>query len=324
MPPRLCLVGYGAIARHHAEIVRAEGAVLRSVVGRLPEETARFAAEFGFRHHTTDLADALADDQLDAVIIGSPSALHYSQARLALLAGKHVLAEVPLAMSYKEGEELVALAAEKHLCLMVAQSERYIPALAAIRRKVGEGQLRVLHLIGRFGLFRRENVGWTGRQRSWTDNILWHHGGHLVDFALWLFGAKEARLLTQTARPDPRTGIPMDLDILLQISADQVASLSLTYHSRMHFLDYLIVGEEDTIHFANGRTFGGDGLRDDAETGGSGHLRLSWEAQDREFLAALRERRPPGTSGSDVLPALRILQSIQDQLMPSLAEQSPG
>lgn len=314
MSLRLCLVGCGAIGRIHAEILRAEGVTLQTVVGREAESTAPFATELGFQRSTTDLNEAL-DDACDVVVIASPNDQHYPQARQALLAGKHVLVEIPLAMSYAEGVDLVALAQQQNRLLMVAHSERFIPSLAAIQHRVATGALRIHHLIGREMCLRRVNTGWTGRQRSWTDSLLWHFGGHVVDFSLWILGADRAEIVAQVARPDIRTGVPMDIDILLRTPADQLASISLSFHSHFDAHEYLIIGEEESIQFDRGRLIGPEGLRDDTAAAGLDYYRLSWEAQDREFLAAVREGRPSSMDGAAALPALAVLQEIEDRFM---------
>src|SRR5260370_345945 len=56
---------------------------------------------------------------------------------------------------------------------------------------IGAGELRPHHLVCRWFFLRRSNVNWEGRQRSWTDNLLWHHACHVVDAALWLLGETE-------------------------------------------------------------------------------------------------------------------------------------
>lgn len=313
MPLSFCFVGAGAIAGIHAEILAAEGAVLDSVVGRLPEPTAEFAQNHGFRHHTTDLDAALAREGVDAVVIASPSELHYEQTLRALAAGKHVLAEIPLAMRLAEGARLVKEARDRDLRLMVCHSQRFIPALAAARRRVAEGALHVHHLIGRFGLLRRENVGWTGRRRSWSDNLLWHHGCHLVDFSLWFLGAETATVLGQVAPPDAHTGIPQDLDILLRTPSNQLISLSLSYNLHVAADEYVMVGVEESLHFRRGHLVSAEapGQEPDAANAWA----LAWEAQDREFLAAVREGRSPSCSGADALPALAALQEMQDRFV---------
>ena len=312
MSPSFCFVGAGAIAGVHAEILAAEGAVLDSVVGRLPEPTAEFAEKFGFCHHTTDLDAALARDGVDAVLIASPSELHYDQTLRALAAGKHVLAEIPLAMSHAAGARLVEEANHRGLRLMVCHSQRFIPALAAARRRVAEGALRVHHLIARFGIHRRENVGWTGRRRSWADNLLWHHGCHLVDFSLWFVGAEEVSVLGQVAPPDADTGIPQDLDILLRTPSNQLISLSLSYNTHLAMDEYVIVGAEESLRFQRGCQVEPEGA---GSAEGADQYQLAWEAQDREFLAAIAEGRAPDCSGAEALPALAVLQEVQDRFV---------
>ena len=315
MPLGFCFVGAGAIAGVHAAILAAEGAVLDSVVGRLPEPTAEFAQQFGFGYHTTDLDAALARDGVDAVVIASPSEMHYDQTARALAAGKHVLAEIPLAMRHADGARLVDTARAADLRLMVCHSQRFLPTLAAARRRVVAGDLHVHHLMARIGLLRRENVGWTGRRRSWADNLLWHHGGHLVDFSLWFVDANTVTVSAQVAPPDAHTGIPQDLDILLKTSSNQLISISLSYNSHVEMDEYVIVGAEESMRFHQGRLVAPQGPG--AGSAGSDQNQLAWEAQDREFLAAIAERRAPDSSGAEALPALAVLQEVQDRFVSS-------
>ena len=76
---------------------------------------------------------------------------------------------------------------------MVCHTQRYYPALVEARRRIEAGELHVQHVIYRYTFFRRDTVNWRGRRRSWADNLLWHHGAHAVDTALWLLGARESR-----------------------------------------------------------------------------------------------------------------------------------
>jgi 2-hydroxy-4-carboxymuconate semialdehyde hemiacetal dehydrogenase len=220
-----------------------------------------------------------------------------------------------MAMSAGEGRDLVDLARARDRFLMVAQSERFIPSLAAVRNRVAAGDLQIYHLMGREACLRRENAGWTGRPRTWTDSLLWHFGGHAVDFCLWMLGADQAEILSQGSVPDPRTGVPMDIDIMLRTPAQQLVSLSLSFHSHLPVHEYLIVAEEESLHFDQGRLTGPEGIRDDPAGRGEDYYRLSWEVQDREFLSALREQRPPAVDGASVLPTLAILQEIEDLML---------
>jgi 2-hydroxy-4-carboxymuconate semialdehyde hemiacetal dehydrogenase len=310
----LCFVGYGSIAAAHARALRELGGVrFDSVVGRRPEATEAFAREWGFSHWTLSLEEALARPDVEAVVICSPSEQHASQTEQALTAGKHALVEIPLAMSRADAEHVTALAERLGLRLMVAHTQRFFPALLELRRRIRDEDLHPHHLVMRWFFLRRSNVNWTGRQRSWTDNLLWHHSCHVVDAALWLLGQTgldardEVRASGQAGPPHRELGIPLDLDLLLR-AGDRLVNIAMSYNSPWPQHDYLVIGEEATVRFEGGRLIGREGdlfVPTDANP---------IREQDREFLAAVREGREASVSGREVLPAMRALQAVQDQL----------
>ena len=306
---RLCLVGYGSIARSHMRALQGEDVDLAWVVGRLAEPTEEFAREYGFAHHTTDLATALDDPSVDAVLITSPSDIHAAQTEMALRAGKHVLCEIPLAMRLDDVDRLIALADQMDRRLMVCHTQRYHPSMIVARERIASGLVRPHHLIGRFMFLRRENVNWVGRRRSWTDNLLWHHGCHAVDTALWLLGATEVEVSGHLALPGKHLGIPMDLAIVMRTPQDQIINIAMSYNTHIPQHDYLIIGEDETL-LATLRELRNQSTtlyaqREDAPD--------AIATQDREFLAAVREGREPAVSGRAVRPAMAALQKAQDQ-----------
>ena len=309
----ICLVGYGSIARAHVQALAGEkDVVLRTVMGRLAEPAAEFAREFGFQRSTTDLDDALDDPALDAVIIASPTDLHAAQAERALQAGKHVLVEIPIATSLAEVDALDALARAHGLCLMVCHTQRYYPPLVEARRWIAEGRLQAYHVLARYAFLRRENVNWAGRRRSWTDNLLWHHGCHAVDTVLWLLGVQQVAVQSQVAPPSHHLNIPMDLDILMRTPADQLIAVSMSYHAMLKYNEYLLIGEETTLLATDSRLVGPSGPILEASTFAPGDGPIA--RQDREFLAAIREGREPAISARSVRPAMAVLQAVQDQI----------
>jgi 2-hydroxy-4-carboxymuconate semialdehyde hemiacetal dehydrogenase len=112
----VCLVGHGMMGVWHSEALQKTAdkttAKLHTVVGRppapedqaptvgrKPPSTAQFAARFGYEKWTTDLGEALADPEVDVVIIAGPSETHADMALAAIEAGKHTLVEIPIAMN---------------------------------------------------------------------------------------------------------------------------------------------------------------------------------------------------------------------------------
>jgi 2-hydroxy-4-carboxymuconate semialdehyde hemiacetal dehydrogenase len=309
----LCFVGCGAIAAVHADICRRLGHTLNTAVGRTPETAADFAREWNFPHHTHRLDHALERPDIDAVLICSPSELHEAQARLAIEAGRHVLVELPLAMSYAGGADLAELSRRRGVTVMVAHTQRFMPAVRMARDDIVAGRLHLHHILGRFLFFRRRHVGWTGRTRSWADNLLWHHACHVVDTCLWLLNMPPVGSLEVRGRIGPRypaTGIPMDLDITLAAAGLPLVNIGMSYHSEDTGLDYLLIGEERTLHITERALLHQDHVLYDA---GRDDRYVANELQDREFFAAIAAGRPPEVGIADVLPALEVLQQVQDQ-----------
>ena len=123
---RFCITGYGSIAAVHRDaLLPMEGVAIDSVVGRLIEPTREFADGCGAPLATLDLGEALARPGVDAVLITSPSQVHYAQARAALEADKHVLLEIPMALSYAEAAALCDLADARGKTLMICHTERF-------------------------------------------------------------------------------------------------------------------------------------------------------------------------------------------------------
>lgn len=306
----LCIVGYGTIAKAHTQAFRDEGVTLDTVVGRVPGSAAAFAAEQGYARHTTAYAEALARPEIDLVAICSPSEAHAAQAEQALRADKHVLVEIPLAMSYTEGRLLAGLARERGKTLMVAHTHRYRSQTQATKRRILAGELTLHSIISRYVFLRRENRDLTGKPRSWTDNLLWHHGCHATDLCLWLLGVTDVAGLTvasQIALPDQKMASPLDLNVLVRTSRDQLVSVNMSYNAHVSLYDYLLIGREESFVMP--------GQGPDPVNGVA--------AQDRDFLTAVREGSEPAVSAESVLPALWVLQQAQDQYDAFLQHQ-PG
>ena len=314
----IAVVGYGQIARSHTRIMKGEGHALRWLIGRVPEKTQAFAQEHGFARHSTSLDDALSDPETDAVILCTPSEQHEDQTDACLRAGKHVLVEIPLAMTFQGGRRLAALARETGLTVMVAHTHRYQGAMQRAKELVASGALTLHSVVARYMFLRRENVGANGYVRSWTDNLLWHHGCHAVDAALWLLGVPERDetvvTVAQVALPGADLAIPMDLSLTMRTARDQLVTVAMSYHTHIPVHDYLVIGEERTLVFADGRLRDNERLLLEVAHTDPANIDSPIARQDAEFFAAIREEREPAVSGRSVRPAMAALQTAQDTL----------
>ena len=97
---RIALAGAGAFGEKHLDgLQKIDGVEIASVISRSAEQAAAVAAKYGAAHSGTDLAEALARDDVDAVILCTPTQMHAAQAIACMEAGKHVQVEIPLADS---------------------------------------------------------------------------------------------------------------------------------------------------------------------------------------------------------------------------------
>lgn len=114
---------------------------------------------------TNQFNDLLQDAELDAIVVATPVRFHYEMAKAALLAGKHVFVEKPLARTVAEGEELVALAQQNGLVLMVGHTFLFSPAVRRMKEIVDSGDIGEIQYISarrlNLGLFQKDiNVAW--------------------------------------------------------------------------------------------------------------------------------------------------------------------
>jgi 2-hydroxy-4-carboxymuconate semialdehyde hemiacetal dehydrogenase len=306
----ICMVGYGMMGVWHSDALAASpGVVLHTIVGRRADATAEFAARYGYRKWTDSLATALADPEIDAVILATPSEQHETQAIACLDAGKHLLLEIPIAMSLAGAERVVAAATRSGLTFGLCHPMRFRRERDAMRARIAAGEERIRHVAGRFFIKRLVNIGATGYRRSWIDNILWHHFCHFVDLGMWLFdGAPIRRVQSHLGALHPTTGIPMESTVLVETEDDRTLLIHGSYHAAYRLYDKLIVTDRETYLFdiLAGTMRNAEGIvaMEDEKTNCARVI--------SDFVAAVRARRQPLVSGPSVLPAMRVLQAVQD------------
>jgi predicted dehydrogenase len=144
------------------------------------ENRVRFASRYPGTRMTADFDEVLADAEVDAVVVATPVVTHYDLARRALLAGKHVFVEKPMAVQASEAGELVAIAEEQGRVLMPGHLLLYHPGVAKLKELVDAGELGdVLYLYG-----NRQNFGKIRRE----ENALSSLGAHDLSVILHLVG----------------------------------------------------------------------------------------------------------------------------------------
>lgn len=148
----VALVGTGFMGSVHAEALKRLNLPLRGILGSRPEKSQKAAHQLGIPRAYQSFEEVLADEAVQSVHLGVPNRWHYEMAKKALLAGKHVMCEKPLAMNSRESAELVALAQNHpHLAAGVNYNIRYYPLGLEARERVQRGELgEVFHITGSY------------------------------------------------------------------------------------------------------------------------------------------------------------------------------
>lgn len=141
------IVGTGFIGPAHVEGLRRNGIQVLGLAESNRELADKKAAELGIPRAYDSFDAMLADSDIDVVHLAVPNVLHYPYARAALLAGKHVVCEKPLAMTAEESGELVALAAEKQRVNVVNFNIRMYPMVQHARSMVKNGEIGDLFIL---------------------------------------------------------------------------------------------------------------------------------------------------------------------------------
>jgi UDP-2-acetamido-3-amino-2,3-dideoxy-glucuronate N-acetyltransferase len=137
---------------------------------------------------TTSFEDMLADQEIEAVAVATPAQTHYELTKGALEAEKDVFVEKPLALSFKEGKELVELAHKRGLILMIGHILHYHPAVMKLKGLIKKGELGKIQYI----YSNRLNIG---RFRI-EENILWSFAPHDISIILGLVDEEPTRITT--------------------------------------------------------------------------------------------------------------------------------
>ncbi|NTF33829.1 Gfo/Idh/MocA family protein [Rhizobium skierniewicense] len=191
-PVGAAIVGLGWWGKKMASLVNADGAEMRFVHGVDPNmDVQGFAADLGMRF-SSDLSAALADPDVEAVILATPHALHQGQIAQAVAAGKHVFCEKPLAMTRREAEASVALCQNAGLVLGMGHERRFEPPIADILEAATSGRLgRLLQIEANFShdkFLTLDPSNWRLDAEQAPAGGMTATGIHLTDLSVKLMG----------------------------------------------------------------------------------------------------------------------------------------
>ena len=263
---RIALLGYGTIASIHARQLVHSGVTVEVVFGPRAEKAEAFAFKHGIKKSTADLQEALS--MVDAVVVCSPSRVHYGQARLCVESGKHTLVELPACENLAEAEDLADRALESGVVLRCAHTSRYLIPYRRIRESIFAGILGSMRQL----TYVRHHVP---IRRSWKDDALLHHAAHPMDLLMEWFGAPEPVACLAL----PKLGEVESVSILASLPGGAPAAISICYVSCLPRIQMTLVGDLHSLE-----TDGFSYVHSDLE-------QLEFRGEEREiYVRAIRDQ----------------------------------
>jgi len=311
---KIAMAGQGAFGIKHLEAIQKIPDIqVVTLAGGSADSTKEVAGKFGIPHWSLDLAECLRQPGVEAVILATPTQMHARQAVQCLRAGKHVQIEIPMADNLADAEEVARVQKETGLIAMAGHTRRFNPSHQWIHRRIKAGELRVQQMDVQTYFFRRTNMNALGKPRSWTDHLLWHHACHTVDLFQYQSGETASKVFALEGPHHPTLKIAMDMSIGMKTPSGAICTLSLSFNNDGPlgtFFRYICdngtyIARYDEL--LDGKSNPIDVSKVDVSMNGI-------ELQDREFFAAIREKREPNSSVQQVLPAYRTLDRIEKSL----------
>jgi predicted dehydrogenase len=301
---RVALFGCGWIQDFHARAVVECGHEAVAVANHR-EETARvFAERHGIARVTTEWEALARDPEVDAVVIGTPNALHAPQTVAALEAGKHVLVEKPMATTVAECDRMIAASRASGAALMVAHCWRFHADVRATRDRISAGELGEVVKTRGYGVHAGSGPsGWFVDPALAGGGALPDMGVHAIDTARFLLGDPDPVRVCATVGTRYGDYAVDDDDILLISWSQGTNSIVESGWWQPHAEG---LEAETEVYGTRGyaRIFPREEPSDDYE-----HCaQPMYTAQMQEFLGAIDAGRAPRPSGADGRVVLEVVE----------------
>lgn len=328
------IIGCGMISKFHARaIADVRGAKAVACCSRNPERTEEFAAEFGLRPYTS-LSRMLADQDVDAVTICTPSGAHLEPTLAAAKAGKHVIVEKPLEITLPRCDRAIRACEKAGVRLATIFPSRFHDSSVKMKRAIDDGRFGRLTMGDAYVKWWRtqeyyDSGAWRGTWDLDGGGALMNQAIHTVDLLTWLMGpVAEVTALTATLAHE-RIEVEDTAVATLRFANGALGVIQATTAAYPGYLKRIeihgdagsaVLEEEDlkawdfakptradkkiVEEMAKSRSTGG-GASDPAAIGHHGHA-----LQIKDFVDAIQKNRSPAIDGREGRRSVEIIRAI--------------
>jgi myo-inositol 2-dehydrogenase/D-chiro-inositol 1-dehydrogenase len=333
---RVGVVGLGRLGKRHAENLayRVPGATLAAACSPLEDERAWAREALPEPRLYGDYADLLADPDVDAVWLVTPSSLHAQQIIDALRAGKHVFCEKPLSLDLAECERVLAEAARyPHLQATIGFMRRFDPSYRDAFDKIAAGRIGRPFLVRSQTTDKNDTDGFFVRFAATSGGIFLDCTVHDIDVARWLLGKPRAKRVFAAGAVALHEGLREfgDVDNGVAICEFEDGKLAMFYASRTqaHGNDTHseVIGTAGALAIGHNpranrvEIYDAGGIRNECTPNFFDRFEEAFLHEARAFVAAVQggaadaqAREQAGASLADALEATRIGIALRQSL----------
>ena len=322
----IAVIGCGRIGITHLEALqdlkKREGGVrLVATVDPEGERAAQCAQKYGAAFHYMDHGQALANSSVDAVVLALPNHLHAAVTIDAADAAKHILVEKPMSNHVEEADSMVAAAQKADVKLMVAHSRRHIKALYTAWEMIDEIG-KPLNAVYLTMMRRSDPTPWMEKKETNGQLAYSLLGAHTIDYILWLFKGrkKPVRVYSEGYSNIPTLEGMDEASVIIGFDDGAHATTTISMSNRTPRIERIVViGTEGSMHMEHAYARpAGSPIVGTATSKLIFNDTVVWDGvqdvwnftlQMKEFVACIREDRPPISDGRDVRHVIPIVEA---------------
>lgn len=317
---KIAIVGLGSIAQLvHLPILSKMPNVEISGVAEINKSRLLSVSEkFDIKNRYTDYNELIADPEIEAVIIASPTNTHHQIAIDCIAAGKHLLIEKPVAVNLSEAKSISKAAKKADVKLMVGMNLRFRPDSMLVKSLSISGELGDIFYI-RCGWLRQKSS-----QEKWFLNKNLSGGGVIIDLgilmldlALWIYGYQQIKSVSVQKFSHNTKNVEDSAVGLIRMESGKVINFEVSWglHSEADSFKMTVYGTKGTAHLNPLRAYrrletGRVDYTLSTSANASNLFKKSYENELKHFVASIRGDSPVISSIDESLKVMKLLEAV--------------